>query len=336
MMLSAIFGVQLLGLTDIMERCASYNQSCELYVATHPDVDAGANCSLLTYEPPDYKMVDRINGEGMHGACTEGQKWFNICIKVFTIVFSYINLLPVPWRIAILVDALSPMRRAWGGVKAPDDAVGVDFYGRPTEAMWFHLPIAARRNIAICLNIGWVAHYISLVCHMAYWEYWTTQTLPGMLAVNLPFVTSILFPIIGGCIQGCAEAKVIADNPKRFPPSFNAYLSNAWKNYKTELAEGSPSEPASLCARLCSAGFIKHLKQAHAEMKKDQQEYEAMCGYEQASMSGIVTNTGRPAKKAESRSEATIMAVAQLGPSHSSGSRLAPELVEVEVRTDKG
>ena len=74
----------------------------------------------------------------------------------------------------------------------------------------------------------------------------------------------------------------------------------------------------------------------NAAADRRQQEYEAMCGYEQASMSGIVTNTGRPAKKAESRSEATIMAVAQLGPSHSSGSRLAPELVEVEVRTDKG
>mmetsp|Transcript_8109 Transcript_8109/g.21196 ORF Transcript_8109/g.21196 Transcript_8109/m.21196 type:complete len:580 (+) Transcript_8109:72-1811(+) len=319
MMLSAIFDVKLLGLTDIEEKCASYEHTCELYVAQHP----GANCSLLEYEPATFNMVDRINGEGMHGSCTEGQKWFNICIKVFTIIFSYINLLPVPWRIAILVDAISPKHREWDGVKAPDDAVGVDFYGRQTEAMWFHLPIAARRNIAICLNIGWVAHYASLGAHLAYWKYWRTQVMPGLIAVNLPFIVSIIFPIIGGCIQGGAEAKVISANPKRFPPTFNAYLAKAWEKYKEELAEGNPTDPTSLCARLCRLGFIKHVREAHAEMRREQEEYEAMVGFEQASMTGIVMTEGaksprKPAKKQESDTAVCV-----------------PAQVEVEVRTDK-
>jgi hypothetical protein len=39
------------------------------------------------------------------------QWWFNFCVKMFTFIFSYINLLPVPWRIAILIDA-SPCGRA--------------------------------------------------------------------------------------------------------------------------------------------------------------------------------------------------------------------------------
>lgn len=117
------------------------------------------------------------------GSCTVGQQWFNTCIKVFTIVFSYINLLPVPWRIAILMDALAPNHRSTVTdeaveVEADPNEVGVEFYGRPTEALWFHLPRHLRRNVAICLNIGWVAHYASLGAHIYYWKYWDTQTWP--------------------------------------------------------------------------------------------------------------------------------------------------------------
>jgi hypothetical protein len=69
-----------------------------------------------SYAPATHNKVDRVNGQGMHRVCTDGQLWFNICIKVFTIVFSYINLLPVPWRFAILCDAYDTDNRNKGQV----------------------------------------------------------------------------------------------------------------------------------------------------------------------------------------------------------------------------
>ena len=63
---------------------------------------------------------------------------FNVCIKVIIILLGYINFLPLPWRVAIGVDAVFPPKAA---PRASDDppGVGLDFYGRPTEALWFHM-----------------------------------------------------------------------------------------------------------------------------------------------------------------------------------------------------
>jgi len=174
--------------------------------------------------------------------------------------------------------------------------VGVEFYGRPTEALWFHLPRHLRRNVAICLNIGWVAHYASLGAHIYYWKYWDTQTWPGALAVNLPFVTSILFPIIGGIIQGKAENKVMEANPKRFPPSVGKYVRSAWAKYQEELRQGRPSGPGQACGVccalfVCNKDFVKHLRAELQEMRKEQAEYEEMCGFEQKNMAGIIRQT---------------------------------------------
>jgi hypothetical protein len=85
--------------------------------------------------------------------------------------------------------------------------VGVDFYGRPTEALWFHLPMHTRKIVAWCLNIGYVAHYVSLGTHIYYWEYWDTQGMPGAPAVNIPFIISIVVPIIGAQFQGGDEGQ---------------------------------------------------------------------------------------------------------------------------------
>ena len=113
-LLSAIIGVEIFTLTDIYPECANKTHSIELYLERHP----GQNFTegVGSYAPATHNKVDRVNGQGMHRVCTDGQLWFNICIKVFTIVFSYINLLPVPWRFAILCDAYDMDHRNEGEV----------------------------------------------------------------------------------------------------------------------------------------------------------------------------------------------------------------------------
>ncbi len=78
MMFSAVFGAKFWGLTDFYPECTNETASKLLYIQDHP----GADFATLTYEAPTHNTVDLVNDEGMHGACTEGQTWFNICIKV--------------------------------------------------------------------------------------------------------------------------------------------------------------------------------------------------------------------------------------------------------------
>ena len=160
--------------------------------------------------------------------------------------------------------------------------VGVDFYGRPTEALWFHLPVHTRKIVAWCLNIGYVAHYVSLGTHIYYWEYWDTQGMPGAPAVNIPFIISIVVPIIGAQFQGAAEKTVMKANPKRFPPTFDEYLAKAKADYAEDLRTGKATRLG------CGLGFLKHVLKAQEQMKKDQLEFETLSGIKSSNMAGIM------------------------------------------------
>ena len=160
--------------------------------------------------------------------------------------------------------------------------VGVDFYGRPTEALWFHLPVHTRKIVAWCLNIGYVAHYVSLGTHIYYWEYWDTQGMPGAPAVNIPFIISIVVPIIGAQFQGAAEKTVMKANPKRFPPTFDEYLAKARADYAEDLRTGKATRLG------CGLGFLKHVLKSQEQMKKDQEEFETLSGVKSSKMSGIM------------------------------------------------
>jgi len=113
-LLSAIIGAEIFTLTDIYPECANKTHSIELYLERNPGKFWTERDGQ--YAPATHNKVDRVFGQGMHKVCTEGQLWFNICIKVFIFVFSYINLLPVPWRFAILCDAYDTASRNKGQV----------------------------------------------------------------------------------------------------------------------------------------------------------------------------------------------------------------------------
>ena len=156
------------------------------------------------------------------------------CIKAFTFIFSYMNFLPIPWRLSIFNEAFfgRPMMddelkasaaddhrvphrlivlrmaarlfpsvnkcqrvsisvnechechrvplSATEGHRLPSSAtecpechqmtdtrdcpqVGCDFYGRPTESLWFNLSRKDRRAITILLNVAWITHFASQV-----------------------------------------------------------------------------------------------------------------------------------------------------------------------------
>jgi len=156
-----------------------------------------------------------------------------------------------------------------------------------------------RKIVAWCLNIGYVAHYVSLGTHIYYWEYWDTQSMPGAPAVNIPFIISIVVPIIGAQFQGAAEKAVMKANPKRFPPTFDEYLAKAKADYAEDLRTGKASRFE------CGIGFIKHVLAAQAQMKHDQEEFMALSGLQSNNMAGIlITRDGGPKHMASKGSSA--------------------------------
>jgi len=156
--------------------------------------------------------VPRVNGSYVAEYCTDNQRRFNWCVKAFVVIFSYINFLPIPWRVAILHHATCTTRR---------NDEGFDFYGRPTGALWFCIPRTDQRRIAIALNLAWILHFICLAMHLAYWPYIEGQVLPGAVLQNVPFISSILCQISAVYWQGQAEGKLMRQFPDRYPPKLS-------------------------------------------------------------------------------------------------------------------
>ncbi len=152
-------------------------------------LERGTDSMPPRVDHPSVPTLDSWTTQGLDGGkyvsyyCTPAQWWFNICCKVrhasnvrvttvapslqssapahaatrasisrvlqyLSFYFGYVNMLPVPWTFSILVH--SYFNRP-GYDDAPPE-VGADFYGRPTESMWFHLPLRSRRRIAM-LNL---------------------------------------------------------------------------------------------------------------------------------------------------------------------------------------
>ena len=170
------------------------------------------------------------DGEYASSFCNLNQWWFNTCMKVFVVLFSYVNFLPIPWRLSILHHVYCSHR--------PSEA-GVDFYGRPSDALWFNIPKDRRRRIAVGLNMAWIAHFVCLATHMLYSEYIEGQTFPGILFHNLPFVLSITFQVMAAVSQSKAENVLIAEQPERFPQKAFHIAKHGYRKWRKGLSKGS-------------------------------------------------------------------------------------------------
>jgi serine/threonine protein kinase len=209
-----------------------------------PDAKCDVNTSdpSITYQgssqyPPKRCIAYSASGECLEDVyvadfCNLNQYMFNLCIKAIMICLTYINFLPIPWRVAIGVDA-------WGDAltdRGRHEPPGLDFYGRETEALWFHIPRHRRALIALLLNLAWVSHMVAVGFCLGYWSYVASQTWPGALAINLPGIGSFVAIVSAGVLQSGDESKLIAAQPKRFPPAMSKILLDAfvaWKSGKS-------------------------------------------------------------------------------------------------------
>jgi len=200
--------------------------------------------------------------------CTLNQLWFNRCIKVFTILFSYINFLPIPWRLSIMHHVTCSGREC---------EAGCDFYGRPTDALWFNIPRKTRLYIAILLNLAWIFHFWSLAMHIVWYTYVQGQTWPGAFWQNLPFVSSIIFAICGGVMQGKAQDVVQKARPDLYPPKMETHIKIAVQKWlEQKKLDSCQSYLCCLCKKVPGeARLIDILRTEMAEFKEKHQELQA-------------------------------------------------------------
>jgi len=201
--------------------------------------------------------VPMLDGEYVTTFCNLNQWWFNTCIKAFVVLFSYINFLPIPWRVSCFHHVYCSRR--------PNEE-GVDFYGRPTDALWFNLSKATRRKISLGLNLAWMCHFAALATHIVWPEYIEGTTWPHVLYHNLPEVLSLFFQISAASAQYRAEDRLIEEEPERFPPKPLTLVLSGWRKWRSGEFEGTlmraiaaqfPDEstgPSSLTGIVSSAG----------------------------------------------------------------------------------
>jgi hypothetical protein len=134
------------------------------------------------------------------------------------VLFSYINFLPIPWSLAILHHSWCSNRfREPEYRRDPDEGlqiIGFDFYGveivhtAENESIWFCLPRAKRRLIALLLNGAWAFHFACLAMHFVYQSYLEGQTWPGAFWQNIFFLLSIGSQMGAYQVQDRAEAQL--------------------------------------------------------------------------------------------------------------------------------
>ena len=217
--LPVLFHIQLGSWSEVRPECtdahlATLGNITEAGTATRPPrfIPFGASGEAAELWAADY--------------CTTAQLVFTLCIKGFTFIFSYINLLTVPWRLSIAIEAFlgRPCAPRSHRQALPD---GTDFYGRPCSALWFHLPRRQRRRIAALLNLSWIAHYASQVGHLVYWAHSAGQGTEGTLAQNIPFGLSVLSALSAGALQAHAEQCTRDAHPGKFPPVISEFIHAA-------------------------------------------------------------------------------------------------------------
>jgi len=173
--------------------------------------------------------------------------WSNVCFQVCTALFSYLNGIAIPWRVSILCHHLS----------SRSSAPGCDFYGRPTEAIWFHIPQRPRAMIASFLCLSVFFHFATQATRLVWTSYEASNTMPGTAPVNITFGLSIIFAIAAGITQGGQEKKLQAMDPERYPPGLGHHFKEFYKKWR--------NREIKLCSLKTIKAFLNHSKEEKAK-----------------------------------------------------------------------
>ena len=135
--------------------------------------------------------------------------WLNASIQLLCALFTYSALLTAPWRLANAMHLASSRRSS---------ATGRDFYGRPTEQIWFNLARRDRIKLVALLLANGGFQLCNQASRCVYSSFGLSNSWPGNLWVNVFFVLSFASGGAGAAYQYRCEAQL----RRRFPHRFEA------------------------------------------------------------------------------------------------------------------
>jgi hypothetical protein len=121
----------------------------------------------------------------------------NRSIQVLCGLFTYPSVTTMPWRLSNLLHLM--------GSRC---GVGLDFYGRRTEEVWFGVPVKTRLMVTAMLVLNAVMQWVNQWARFRYPDYDSSNMYPGNILCNVFFAASFLFGGIGGASQFRAEERV--------------------------------------------------------------------------------------------------------------------------------
>ena len=135
--------------------------------------------------------------------------WHNFSIQCLTALMTWPALSAVPWRFSNAVHLLQSRRT---------NTPGHDLYGRPTSAIWFHIPNRTRAYIITNLLLASVFQFINQGTRIVFNSYELSDEMPGVVWVNVFFFAGFPVTIVAARSQWKAEEALRAVDPDRFPP----------------------------------------------------------------------------------------------------------------------
>merc|ERR1719424_1694872 len=141
------------------------------------------------------------------GLCEPRNWWYNLSIQVLNVLFTYGVLVTMPWRLAN-AHHLCDLTLTAGG----------DFYGRASEAIWFHISPFHRRVVLGLLLGNTFGQFANQVTRIVYSDFHSQDTYPGNLWTNIFFCQNFLCAFAGAIYQATLERQLRRRQPGRFPP----------------------------------------------------------------------------------------------------------------------
>jgi hypothetical protein len=199
-------------------------------------LDPGAPPPQVPYGQcaPLPKLPKYDNGTLITDDVCWSEHYQNLFLQLLTLLFSCALLLTVPWRVANLVHL-----HGWCGANKRPAVEGRDFYGRPADGIWWHLPRRKRRFIVYLLWLNILFQVVTQATRILWCTYAASQTVLGGVFINVTFAFAIIFGFAGGVKQLLDEKKLRRSRPGEFPPTPLDYAQEAMRAWRAACVSRS-------------------------------------------------------------------------------------------------
>ncbi|KAL7581729.1 hypothetical protein ACA910_022267 [Epithemia clementina (nom. ined.)] len=167
--------------------------------------------------------------------CEPRNTVYNISIHIMTVLFTYMSTIVMPWRWAHTLHTL--------GLSCPrrSNATGHDLYGLPTDDPWFHVPRNKRCVILFFLQLNCFFQYANQICRDLFYTYDQGEEWPGNFWVNIFFVLSLAWAVIGALLFWKHTSIVRQSDKKRFGLGPIELMQEMWEKFKSGNRLGTTS-----------------------------------------------------------------------------------------------